>query len=49
MKMLKTDLNERINWEDYFNHFFFKINNNMLPKFNSICNYHSKLYNYYCV
>jgi len=48
MKMLKIDLNERISWDDYFNHSFFKTNN-ILPKFNFFCNYHSKQYNYYCV
>ena len=31
--MLKVDLNERISWDDYFNHSFFK-NNNIFSKFN---------------
>jgi serine/threonine protein kinase len=26
VKMLKVDLNERISWDDYFNHLFFKTN-----------------------
>jgi serine/threonine protein kinase len=32
IKMLKEDINERISWEDYFNHSFF--NQNDFPKFN---------------
>jgi hypothetical protein len=29
--MLKVDLNKRIYWEDFFNHSFFKNNNNIFP------------------
>ena len=48
IKMLKVDLNERISWDDYFNHLFFKTNK-IFPKFNFICNNHSKQYNYCCI
>ena len=43
-KMLNPNVNERINWLDYFNHPFFKNVNNSLPSFNMICNKHSKNY-----
>ena len=47
-KMLNPNINERINWEEYFNHPFFKINPKKLPYFNIICNKHSKNYYGYC-
>ena len=44
-KMLKINNNDRINWNEYFNHDFFKQN----PiQFNFICNLHLKQINYYC-
>ncbi len=46
-KMLKTDINERISWEGYFNHPFF-INQINLPSFNIICQNHSKEFIAYC-
>ena len=47
IKMLKEDINERINWEDYFNHSFF--NKNDFPIFNIKCKNHSTQFNYYCI
>ena len=49
-KMLNPNVNERINWEEYFNHPFFNNNNdtNNLPSFNMICSQHSKNYYGYC-
>ena len=45
LKMLKINNNDRINWNEYFNHNFFNYN----PiQFNYICNLHSKQINYYC-
>jgi serine/threonine protein kinase len=44
-KMLIFNDNERISWNEYFNHNFFKIKKiikPILPKFNFICNTHSK-------
>ena len=46
-KMLKIDINERINWDDYFNHSFFEANK--FPKFNIICKIHLKQFNFYCI
>ena len=46
-KMLKIDLNERISWEEYFNHPFF-INQINLPSFDIICKNHSKELIAYC-
>ena len=46
-QMLNPNIDERINWEDYFNHPFFKTNND-LPYFNMVCNKHSKNYYSYC-
>ena len=44
-KMLKINNNDRINWNEYFRHNFFK----QSPiKFNFVCNLHSKQINYYC-
>ena len=48
-RMLKININERISWDDYLNHSFFKKNDNQkLPFFNFDCNKHSKCVNYYC-
>ena len=41
-KLLKINIEERINWDDYFNHSFFK----QLSNFE--CNKHFKQFNYYC-
>ena len=46
-KMLKIDINERINWDDYFNHSFFEVNK--FPKFNILCKIHLKQFNFYCI
>ena len=46
--MLNPNVNERINWGDYFNHPFFNNVNNNLPSFNMICSKHSKNYYGYC-
>ena len=38
--MICIDLNKRISWNDYFNHSFFKYNNNNIikyPKFEFNC------------
>ncbi len=43
-KMLTFDVNERISWEEYFNHSFFK----QKKKFNFICEIHSKIFQFYC-
>ena len=47
-KMLKIDIDERISWDEYFNHPFFNqdINNIQLFKFD--CDKHSKIINNYC-
>ena len=45
-KMLKININERISWDEYFNHPFFKQDNIELFKFN--CDKHSKIVNNYC-
>ena len=55
-KMLIKDENERISWNDYFNHPFFKKNNTIkkdeihfnLPQFNFLCSKHSKEFESYC-
>ena len=44
-KMLKININERISWEDYFNHPFFNQNSDLF-KFN--CEKHSQIINNYC-
>ena len=44
--MLKININERISWDEYFNHPFFKQDNIELFKFN--CDKHSKIINNYC-
>ena len=46
-KMLKINVNERISWDEYFNHpFFNQYINIQLFKFN--CDKHSKIINNYC-
>ena len=45
-KMLKININERISWDEYFNHPFFNQDNIQLFKFN--CEKHSKIINNYC-
>ena len=45
--MLKININERISWEEYFNHPFF-INQINLPSFDIICKNHSKELIAYC-
>ena len=45
-KILKIDINERILWDEYFNHPFFNQDNFELFKFN--CNKHSQIINNYC-
>ena len=51
-KMICIDLNKRISWNDYFNHSFFKYNNNnniiKYPKFEFNCNIHNKIIEGYC-
>ena len=49
-RMLKIDFNERISFEEYFNHPFFKQNKDQFPQFNFNCKIHSfEKINYYCV
>ena len=45
-KMLKIKIEERISWNNYFNHPFFK--KNIFPKFNIICKTHLEELNCYC-
>ena len=47
-KMLNSNVNKRINWEDYFNHPFFNNITNNLPSFTMICGKHSNNYYDYC-
>ena len=51
-KMLKINLNDRISWDDYLNHSFFKIQKNEennIPQFDFYCKYHNKNnITYYC-
>ena len=49
-KMLKINVKERISWEEYFNHSFFKQNEikDRIPQFNFLCEIHSKNINFYC-
>ncbi len=53
-KMLKINLNERLDWNDYFNHSFFNENNNNenetfnFPYFNFECFLHKERFEYYC-
>ena len=49
VKMLKINPNERISWDEYFNHPFFKTEyNDEINQFNFACSIHSKIINYYC-
>ena len=50
-KMLKIDENERISWNDYLLHPFFKKNFEIFtfPEFNSICKNHFLPFELYCV
>ena len=51
-KMLCIDLNKRISWKEYFEHFYFKENDNQIiknPKFNFKCKEHSNFIIYYCL
>ena len=49
-KMLKIDINQRISWEDYFNHSFFHQTNEIyFPLFNFQCKLHNNNeFYYYC-
>jgi len=53
-KMICINLNQRISWNDYFNHSFFKSNNNNnnykinYPQFEFNCNIHNKIIRGYC-
>ena len=52
-KMLCVNINERISWDDYFNHPFFQKNINLgnqinFPQFNFLCNFHSQIIESYC-
>ena len=49
VKMLKINPNERISWDEYFNHPFFKTEyNDEINQFNFYCSIHSKIINSYC-
>ena len=53
-KMLCVNVKQRISWDDYFNHPFFKKNINLgnqinFPQFNFHCNIHSEIIESYCV
>ena len=45
--LLTINVKDRLSWEQYFNHPFFKQNNNY-PYFNFQCQKHFKDVNYYC-
>ena len=47
-KLLKININERLSWEEYFNHNFFKQNNLDMPIFNFKCEEHFKDIKFYC-
>ena len=51
-KMLSINENERISWEDYFNHSFFKKvfpkKRIEFPQFDFVCKKHLDYFNYYC-
>ena len=52
-KMLCANVNERLSWDDYFNHPFFKKQFNQdnqinFPQFNFLCNIHSQIIESYC-
>ncbi len=46
-KLLKIDVNERLSWEEYFNHKFFKKQNKQ-KFFNFKCKKHFQKLNSYC-
>ena len=46
-KMLKIKVNERISWDEYFNHPFF--NDDNFESFNFNCDKHLKIINNYCI
>ena len=49
-RMICNDLNERISWEEYYDHLFFKVEDNIKnPEFNFNCKIHSKNISDYCV
>ena len=49
MKLLIIDPNERLSWEKYFNHKFFKEDEkDKIPFFNFKCKNHSQNIYYYC-
>ena len=45
--LLKINVKERLSWDEYFNHPFFK-QNNYYPYFNFQCQNHFRKVNYYC-
>ena len=53
-RLLQININERISWDEYFNHSFFKSDNldnknlENLPFFNFKCKIHSQNFNFYC-
>ena len=49
-RMLKIKPDDRISWDDYFNHSFFKNTGSLVdfPKFNFECQKHSRQICYYC-
>ena len=50
-KMLIIDVKERISWDDYFNHIFFKkriTEEKQFSQINLICKQHSQQFNSYC-
>ena len=48
-KLLKIEVSERLSWEEYFNHNFFKEDNkDNFPTFNLICQKHNRKFNSYC-
>ena len=48
IKTLKININERISWDDYFNHPFFNQDNFDLTQFEFTCQKHSKEIFCYC-
>ena len=50
-KLLQINVNDRLSWDQYFNHNFFKVDNldnKNLINFNFNCNIHSHNVNFYC-
>ena len=49
-RMLQKEVSDRISWDDYFNHPFFKTNNSLVsfPQFNFECQKHNSQICYYC-